>query len=102
MGVELAHRKGLAVDDTTWDTCPGSIPVFWPATPGAFYNRVGNIRIFRSSSNLTDGVHTLKKFLAFNSAKVMIGTPITCNQDDDDDEWRSTVQALHILGPENV
>jgi hypothetical protein len=98
--VELAHRKGLAMDDTTWDSCPGSIPTSWPATSSS--NKVTNVRIFRSASKLKTGIHSLRQFLVHNSGKALLGTPITCNQEDDDAEWDTTVESLGILGPERV
>jgi len=103
--VVLVDRKGLAVDDTTWDACPGSIPVSWPATAGGAGNRVINVRLFRTGSNYSangENVKMLKKFLEYNSAKALVGTPISCNQTDDDAEWLGTVEALRILGPEHV
>jgi len=100
--VVAGHRKGLAIDDATWDWCPGKIPVTWPATDSAMGNRVGYVRLFRPSSASKDGLRMLKKFLAYNSAKALVGTPVTCNQESDDEEWKSTVEALRILGPEHV
>lgn len=100
--VVLAQRKGLAVDDTTWDKCPGSIPVTWPGTAGGAGNQVGTVRLFRTGSESKESMSKLKRFLAYNSGKALVGAPITCDQEADDVEWRNTVEALRILGPEHV
>merc|ERR1719446_1171460 len=69
--VAVKHRKGLAMDDTTWDSCPGSIPISWPATSGGAHNKVGNVRIFRSASKLKSGMNSLRQFLVHNSGKAL-------------------------------
>jgi len=99
--VASADRKGLAVDDTTWDFCPGLVPEVWPGTTEVWNNSVKNIRIFRGTNN-KDSWSDLRTFLAHNSAKALIGTPITCNQLADDAEWAQTLNALHVLGPQHV
>lgn len=108
--VKLPERKGLTVDDTTWDTCPGSIPMTWPATSGGVGDKVVNVRLFDPFHNgkhptfgeYPDDMHALKRFLVHNSAKALLGTMISCNQSADDEHWKRTVEVLGILGPEHV
>merc|ERR1711924_518073 len=44
----------------------------------------------------------LQKFVKMNNAKILFGTPVSCNATADDAQWATVLQLMKLLGPEHV
>jgi len=98
-------RKGVTIDDTTLQWCAGRIPQIWPNlqdTP------VGSLRIFQTWSTQwhSEGRRAawtdLVDYAKANGIKILVGTPVTCIEADDDTAWSWTKELLSMLGTEHV
>jgi len=97
-------RKGLALDDTTFQKCANETPALWPNTN----QPVTSIRTFKSwekdwNEDDREGAWaSLLNLVHRNGAKVLVGTQVTCSRQDDDEEWALTLKFLKRLGPDHV
>lgn len=100
----LPKQKGLALDDTTFQNCPGSIPRKWPNTQ----ENITSLRMFKAwdgqwpDEGRTQAWQQIKDFVEQNEATVLLGTQITCNETDDDRDWRLMMELLPLLGRKRV
>lgn len=102
--VKMGPNKGLCLDDSTFQTCADEIPHIWPNT----MEKVKTIRLFSAWQNFfaeevrekawKDFIQVVKK----NGIKVLVGTQITCNETDDDRDWKLVLELLKELGPEHI
>uniref|UniRef100_A0A7S0BBM8 Uncharacterized protein n=1 Tax=Pyrodinium bahamense TaxID=73915 RepID=A0A7S0BBM8_9DINO len=100
------HRKGLCVDDTTFNECPDKLFGAWPHTNG---ERVTSLRLFKPwhpkwGNRLARqrAWAKLKEWVLSNNGKVLIGTEVSCNRQKDDQMWAWTLELLRMLGKEHV
>jgi len=97
-------QKGIAIDDDTFQGCPNKLPRVWPNAD----EPVRSIRLFKAWDpswpiEKRDRAWTdLAKFARNSSAKVMVGTQISCSEEADDADWDNVLDLLKILGPEYV
>jgi len=98
------ERKGITLDDRTLQYCANSIPELWPNSEAP----IASMRMFRAWQM---GWSDLERELAWssmltwirrNGIKVMLGTPITCSDADDEAAWHWTVAFLKKLDPHQV
>jgi len=95
--------KGMTVDDATFG-CPNEIPVHWPNTK----QKVKLLRLFRSSQLDWDQARifgfatSLSQHAALHNLRVLVGTQITCNEQEDDADWTQTMDLLQMLGADHV
>ncbi|CAE7234472.1 unnamed protein product, partial [Symbiodinium necroappetens] len=98
-------KKGVTIDDTTLQWCAGRIPQIWPNlqdTP------VGSLRIFQTWSTQwhSEGRRAawtdLVDYAPLGSIKILVGTPVTCIEADDDTAWSWTKELVSMLGTEHV
>ncbi|CAE7947621.1 CARNS1, partial [Symbiodinium sp. KB8] len=99
-----ADHKGLAIDDTTFQKCSGGIPRVWPNTQ----EKLTSIRLFKAwDMAWPDGAREaawaqLLDVVKANGIKVLVGTQITCDEADDERDWRLVKELLQKLGRDHV
>jgi len=99
-----AARKGICLDDTTFEECSDRIPYRWPHTQ----ERITSIRIFSPwkpkwpAWKREAAWNGLFKFVWANNARVLVGVEHTCNDDINNKEWEAAKQFLWRLGPQHV
>jgi len=92
-------QKGLCMDETTWNMCPDKIPVVWPLT----HEPVKTVRLFKPESWQDQSAwQQLKAFLTNTDSKVLVATPVSCNETYDALAWQQTLQLLSFLGRDRV
>eukprot|EP00405_Crypthecodinium_cohnii_P014126 CAMPEP_0206460496 /NCGR_PEP_ID=MMETSP0324_2-20121206/24782_1 /ASSEMBLY_ACC=CAM_ASM_000836 /TAXON_ID=2866 /ORGANISM="Crypthecodinium cohnii, Strain Seligo" /LENGTH=495 /DNA_ID=CAMNT_0053932201 /DNA_START=174 /DNA_END=1661 /DNA_ORIENTATION=- len=102
--VQSPARKGLAIDDTTFQSCSSRIPWVWPNT----WEPVSSIRLFKAwspqwpESSQDIAWSNLAAWVATNNATVLVGTQITCVDDDDKKDWEWTKKMLKYFKPSQV
>eukprot|EP00930_Biecheleria_cincta_P018264 TRINITY_DN14285_c0_g2_i1.p1 TRINITY_DN14285_c0_g2~~TRINITY_DN14285_c0_g2_i1.p1 ORF type:complete len:665 (+),score=107.20 TRINITY_DN14285_c0_g2_i1:47-2041(+) len=101
--VAVSAKKGLAVDDTTYRWCSEAIPGNWPNA----MEPVTSIRLFRAwdaswQDDRLQAYDNLKKFVASNGAKVLLGVSVTCSAEADALEWGWAKELLQLLGHDHV
>ncbi|CAJ1342704.1 unnamed protein product [Effrenium voratum] len=98
-------KKGVTIDDTTLQWCSSRIPETWPNLKAA---PMGSLRIFQTWNSQwpSKGRHTswkgLVDFVKANRLKVLVGTPVTCVEGEDEITWSWTKEFLQMVGPEHV
>jgi exo-beta-1,3-glucanase (GH17 family) len=105
--VVSAAGKGIALDDTTFESCSNKIPVTWPLTK----EPVKSIRLFKPwgltapkifHANLSLALDDLVKYAKAHNAAYLVGISVTCNEKTDQTEWDAGMKLLRMLGPEHV
>lgn len=102
-------KKGIAVDDSTLRWCANHIPGHWPNAPSGG-SPLSSIRLFKAWDPLWEQDHggrersfqNLRAYAEATNAKVMIGTPVSCSEEDDERLWGWTKELLQVLKPEHV
>lgn len=95
-----AEGKGLAVDDTTWNGCPGKVPMHWPVYTGS---EVKNLRLFKADSALGDQAwQSLEAFLQRSGGGVLVGSSISCDRQADRTDWENVKILIKRLGRPRV
>ncbi|CAJ1356570.1 unnamed protein product [Effrenium voratum] len=119
-GIVKADQKGLAVDDTTYQHCTSKIPGLWPNAK----TNLSSLRLFKAwDPNWPDDQRegerpslrsriartaseaawkALKATVEASDAKVLVGTQVTCNETEDDQDWSQVLKLLQILGRDHV
>eukprot|EP00928_Gymnodinium_smaydae_P078877 TRINITY_DN62935_c0_g1_i1.p1 TRINITY_DN62935_c0_g1~~TRINITY_DN62935_c0_g1_i1.p1 ORF type:complete len:613 (-),score=131.37 TRINITY_DN62935_c0_g1_i1:54-1892(-) len=101
------ERKGLALDDTTFEHCADEVPMHWPNTQ----QKVMSVRLFKPWG-MTDpkffggdrhkAWKGLKAFAQASGAKFLIGVSVTCRTYNDDKEWAAGQEFIRYVGAEHV
>jgi len=98
-------RKGMCLDDTTFQQCAENITALWPHTD----HPVTSIRMFKPwQPDWGDDIArrkawgVLAAFVHKNNATVLIGAEVTCNATHDDAVWNWTLELMQVLGPEHI
>lgn len=99
-------RKGICLDDTTFQECAEKIPVTWPHTDAP----IKNLRVFKAWDD--DFQHPPEERFAAHSAiaewahltgaQVMLGVQLTCDKEQNERQWGWTKELLQKLGPDSV
>lgn len=103
-GARMMEKKGITLDDTTLQYCPGKIPELWPST----VSPITSVRLFRSWAPSWPGLgrnyawQSLVNYAKQNGVKMLVATPVTCSERNDDQDWAQTKQLLQMLGPKHV
>mmetsp|Transcript_93115 Transcript_93115/g.259367 ORF Transcript_93115/g.259367 Transcript_93115/m.259367 type:complete len:377 (+) Transcript_93115:99-1229(+) len=98
------EKKGLAVDDITFQSCPDRVPAFWPNTQ----ERVQTFRLFKAWDPRWNhkarwaAWKNLRDLAKAINAKILVSTQVTCNEAEDIQAWTWTKELLKLLGPEHV
>eukprot|EP00930_Biecheleria_cincta_P014928 TRINITY_DN12632_c0_g1_i1.p1 TRINITY_DN12632_c0_g1~~TRINITY_DN12632_c0_g1_i1.p1 ORF type:complete len:384 (-),score=67.25 TRINITY_DN12632_c0_g1_i1:66-1217(-) len=98
-----AQKKGLALDDTTLEHCPEEIPEVWPHT----FTKVRSLRLFKAwgrhfQADRQAAWAKLKAFAEQNDVKILLGTPVSCNKVEDENEWRLAKQFMEYVGAHRI
>ncbi|CAE7251591.1 unnamed protein product [Symbiodinium natans] len=102
--VAKSLHKGLAIDDTTFQKCSWGIPRVWPNTQ----EKLTSIRLFKAwdkawpDGSREEAWAQLLDAVRSNGIKVLVGTQITCDEADDDRDWRLVKELLQKLGRDHV
>lgn len=102
---QYTNMKGLVLDDISFRYCASRIPRIWPNVKNV---AVGSLRIFRSWNSdwpreRRDGVlGDIVAFVHLQNVKVLVGTPVTCDAEADDQDWKWTKDLLQRLGAQHV
>jgi hypothetical protein len=101
-----SSKKGLALDDTTLHWCPQNAHFHWPNTN----EPVKSFRMFKAWApwwnepwlNKEKAWESLGQHLRANNGKVLVGTQISCKEEDDDADWENVKQMIQIFGPDAI
>eukprot|EP00439_Symbiodinium_sp_Y106_P052235 s451_g6.t9 len=80
-------RKGVTIDDTTLQWCAGRIPQIWPNLQDTPVGLIADLDV---------------PWVCWLGIKILVGTPVTCIEADDDTAWSWTKELLSMLGTEHV
>jgi len=100
------ENKGIVLDDTTMHWCPEKLQFQWPNTNDP-------IKSFRMYKAWTDqwnepwlskqvAWENLAKYLRASQGKVLVGTSITCHEEQDDADWENVMEMLKVFGADHV
>mmetsp|Transcript_23637 Transcript_23637/g.44640 ORF Transcript_23637/g.44640 Transcript_23637/m.44640 type:complete len:458 (+) Transcript_23637:31-1404(+) len=99
-----ASQKGMAVDDTSFHFCAEKIPGLWPNSKVP----MTSFRLFKAwdvnwpSDLQPKAWKALKAVVTANNASVLVGTQVTCNETEDDADWKNVLKLLQLLGRKAV
>lgn len=105
--VRNAGKKGMCLDDTTFELCSGELPEYWPHTG----TKVTSMRIFKAWGVAPPTIfHTdrlaawanVKAFAQRNGVKFLIGTSVGCDKAGDETEWQLARQFMAFVGPQHI
>lgn len=104
--ITAASKKGLALDDTTLHWCPDNMHFHWPNTN----EPVTSFRMFKAwapwwNEAFVDKERawsSLNRYLEANNAQVLVGTQISCSEEEDDADWENVKAMMRIFGPEQI
>lgn len=102
--VKNASRKGLCLDDTTLSQCADKMPYLWPHSD----EPITSLRLFtawraawpEAERNLA--WYNLAQYVKAHNVKVFIGTQVSCNETDDDEDWNLVLEFVKLLGAKHV
>merc|ERR1712187_752017 len=99
--------KGIALDDTTFENCADQIPTHWPNTN----QKVLSVRLFKPWG-MTDpkffhgdrhkSWKGLKGFAQASGAKFLVGVSVTCNHNEDEQEWSVGREFIKYVGADHI
>ena len=101
--VEKADSKGLCMDDTTFSTCPWSVPHTWPNTKAP----IKILRLFAAwkeawpAENREDAWNALDAWLRQTDGKILLGSEVSCD-DNDEQMWKWAIELMQRVGPERL
>lgn len=99
-----ADKKGLMLDDTTHHWCPDSLHSTWANTA----EPVKSIRIAKAWEGDWPGDakekawDSIATYLQASGAKALVGTSLSCNETNDDQDWSDVKKLLQKIGASNV
>lgn len=104
--IAASSKKGLALDDTTLHYCPDNMHFKWPNTN----EPVTSFRMFKAWApwwnepwvSKEAAWTSLSRFLNASHARVLVGTQISCNEEDDDADWENVKAMIRIFGAEHI
>lgn len=106
MPVKEPWRKGLALDDTTLHWCPENALFHWPNSD----EPVTSFRMFKAWASHWDEPWTSKEnawrslanHLRVSNGQVLVGTQISCSEEEDDADWENVKAMAKIFGPDRI
>lgn len=105
--VARPEKKGIALDDTTFEHCADQVPTHWPNTD----QKVLSVRLFKawgmtSPKYFKGDRHQawagLKAFAEASGAKFLVGVSLTCWPDQDEKEWAAGQEFMKYVGAEHI
>jgi hypothetical protein len=105
--MNAASGKGVALDDDTFEGCSNKIPVHWPGT----MQPITSMRLFKPwgltqprifKTDMNTAWDDIKKYTELNNVQYLVGVSVTCNQEDDDKEWRAALDFMNDIGADHV
>lgn len=104
--IAVPSKKGLALDDTTLHWCPDNVHFHWPNTN----EPVTSFRMFKAWApwwnepflSKEGAWHALKRFLDASNGRVLVGTQISCSEEQDDADWENVKEMIQIFGAEHI
>mmetsp|Transcript_71532 Transcript_71532/g.184464 ORF Transcript_71532/g.184464 Transcript_71532/m.184464 type:complete len:438 (-) Transcript_71532:583-1896(-) len=102
--VRNVQRKGLAVDDSTLYGCPGKLPWVWPNT----LQPILALRLFRAwrgdwpIDERKGHWSRLREYVLDGDVKLLLGSQISCSEEDDDQDWEWAKEFLQHFAPEQI
>ena len=109
--VAESAKKGLTVDDTTVANCSGQLLEYWPQSSPSDYmpsKRVKLMRLFRAWAPEWPEVERypawtrVASYIRKHNAGVLVGTTVSCSEDEDKQSWQWTKELLTLIGREHV
>lgn len=91
-GVVEPSKKGLAVDDVTFWTCPNRMVGTWPLTS----EPVKTIRLYHAG--WASSWASFAPYLWSTGARVLLGTRISCDEAADDADWGRAKAFMRLVG----
>jgi len=106
MEITVPSKKGMALDDTTLHWCPQNMHFHWPNTN----EPVSSFRMFKAWSpqwneaflSKEGAWNSLNTYLEATNAQVLVGTQISCSEEEDDADWENVKAMMQIFGPEQI
>jgi len=97
-------QKGLAVDDDTLFGCTDKIPETWPNTaePIQYFRLFKASRPTDSDKKAADVRAAFVAHVKRHKVKVLVGTQISCEPDEDEADWQRVKRLLKDLGRDHV
>eukprot|EP00419_Tripos_fusus_P007827 CAMPEP_0172674536 /NCGR_PEP_ID=MMETSP1074-20121228/12786_1 /TAXON_ID=2916 /ORGANISM="Ceratium fusus, Strain PA161109" /LENGTH=382 /DNA_ID=CAMNT_0013491949 /DNA_START=156 /DNA_END=1304 /DNA_ORIENTATION=+ len=103
---QALSRKGMCVDDTTFQHCPDKMPGLWP---NLNHKEIAGLRLFKpwrpewgDDAARKRAWAALKTWVTTNNAKVLIGAEVTCDKRNDDTSWKLNLELMQLLGKEHI
>mmetsp|Transcript_16886 Transcript_16886/g.36337 ORF Transcript_16886/g.36337 Transcript_16886/m.36337 type:complete len:469 (-) Transcript_16886:392-1798(-) len=102
--VSNSAKKGMCLDDTTFQFCSDKIPHIWPNTkePLTSLRLFSSWQTFWPDDNREEAWSHLVSNVKSNGMTVLVGTQITCNETADDQDWKQVLELLQKLGPDHI
>jgi len=103
-GVQQMSNKGLCIDDTSLFSCSDKLVQNWPHTdlPVSYVRLFKAFRPEDSEAVTTRARENFVHYVKTNNIKVLVGSQITCSEDDDDKDWGYVKLMLEALGKDHV
>ncbi|CAK0896338.1 unnamed protein product [Prorocentrum cordatum] len=101
----ILGRKGVNIDDSTMQWCTSQIADVWPNVAGS---HLSSIRLFKAWDVAWDPGERINawagllRYVEQEDAKVLLGTPITCNETSDSQAWEWAKELAGLLGPRHI
>jgi hypothetical protein len=102
--VTKAPQKGMALDDTTFWQCTSRILSLWPNTD----EKLTSLRFFKAwdpqwpESKRMPTWQKITDLVKANGMRVLLGTPVTCDEAADQQVWAWSKEFLAMLGPDYI
>lgn len=102
--VTKALQKGMALDDTTFWQCTSRILSLWPNTG----EKLKSLRFFKAwdtqwpESERMPTWQKITELVKANGMRVLLGTPVTCDEAHDQQVWAWSKEFLAMLGPDYI
>lgn len=101
------ERKGMALDDTTFENCADQIPTHWPNTD----QKILSMRLFKpwgmTAPKFFHGDYHkawvgLKGWAQATNGQFLLGISVTCQKYNDEKEWRAGQEFIKYVGAEHI
>lgn len=97
-------RKGVTLDDATLQSCSNQLPQIWPNAR----QTVASIRMLKawdprwSDLDREAAWSNIEAYVTSTGAQVLLGTPLTCSEAQDEAAWAWTKEFLARLEPKHI
>lgn len=102
--LQKPNGKGMCIDDESLFGCSEKLLQNWPHTEEPIqYVRL--FKAFRPEDSEEDTTRARENFVQYvkaNNIKVLVGSQITCSEEDDEKDWGYVQKMINALGKEHV